>query len=401
MEKTEKSHSFRTSGTNLRKAKTHNHSVVLEVIRTQGPISRTKISQVTSLSRQTIQNIVAQLEELDLIQMTASKIVGRGHPGMEVSLNKDAALSFGIHVDRTRATAVVCNLDGQATWETTRDLSSATPEAANTAIAAIVSTFRKAHGDLFPTVVGCGIAAAGPFGSQTVPNGDPTSFHELGTQENLALLERQLGLPIALENDAAAAAVGEGFYGAGRGVENFAFLQFGVGLGAGFVLKGDPYTGSHGNAGELGHVIVELDGEPCPCGNSGCLERYLSIDALCRHLGLPRDDRSTFNTISELIDAKDEKIIAWIKNAIPRLHQAVNILELMLDPETIIIGGTTPESFLKLLIQMATPFPAALSKREDGKRIQNGAAGNFSVALGASAVSMNTHFAPSVSRLVL
>ena len=401
MEKTEKNHSFRTSGTNLRRAKTHNHSVVLEVIRTQGPISRTKIAQVTSLSRQTIQNIVAQLEELDLVQMTASKIVGRGHPGMEVSLNKNAALSFGIHVDRTHATAVVCNLDGKQIWNSDCNLSSTTPEAANSAIAKLVASFHENHSDLFPTVVGCGIATAGPFGAETALRGDPTSFHAFGTQENLAVLEQTLGLPIVLENDAAAAAVGEGFYGAGRGVENFAFLQFGVGLGAGFVLKGDPYTGSQGNAGELGHVVVELGGEPCPCGNSGCLERYLSIDALCRHLGLPRDDRSTFATISALVDAKDEKIIGWIKAVIPRVHQAVNVLELMLDPETIIVGGTAPENFLRLLIQMAAPFPISLSKRANAKRIQNGAAGNLSVALGASAVSMNAHFAPSVSRLVL
>lgn len=401
MEKTEKSQSFRTSGTNLRRAKTHNHSVVLEVIRTQGPISRTKVAQVTSLSRQTIQNIVAQLEKLDLVQMTASKIVGRGHPGMEVSLNKDAALSFGIHVDRTIATTVVCNLAGQKIWESVCDLSSTTPGAANSAITKLVSSFRETHSDLFPSVVGCGIATAGPFGAETALRGDPTSFHAFGTQENLTMLEHQLGLPIVLENDAAAAAVGEGFYGAGRGVENFAFLQFGVGLGAGFVLKGDPYAGAQGHAGELGHVVVELDGDPCPCGNFGCLERYLSIDALCRQLGLPRDERSTFTTISDLIDAKDEKIIDWIRAVVPRFHQAVNVLELMLDPETIIVGGTAPENFLKLLIDMAAPFPVSLSKRDNGKRIQSGAAGYLSVALGASAVSMNAHFAPSVSRLVL
>ncbi|WP_167740416.1 ROK family transcriptional regulator [Parasedimentitalea huanghaiensis] len=401
MDNSEKPHSFRTSGTNLRKAKTHNHSVVLEVIRTQGPISRTKISQVTSLSRQTIQNIVALLEELDLVRMTASKIVGRGHPGMEVCLNKDAALSFGIHVDRTRATAVVCNLDGRKIWESVCDLTSTTSDAANSAIATLVSGFRDEHSNLYPTVVGCGLAAAGPFGIRNAPKGDPTNFHEFGTPENLALLEQQLGLPIVLENDATAAAVGEGFYGAGKGLDNFAFLQFGVGLGAGLVLKGDPYAGTFGNAGEIGHVVVELGGEACPCGNFGCLERYLSIDALCRCLSLPGDDIATFTKIADLVSARDKTVIDWIDAAIPRFHQAVNILEAMLDAETIIIGGTAPENFLNLLIEKATPFLGSLSQRSDDKRIRNGAAGLSSIALGASAVSMNAHFAPSVSRLVL
>lgn len=396
-----KQRSFRTSGTNLLKAKSHNHSVVLEVIRTRGPISRVEISRVTSLSRQTIQNIVAQLEEHDLVRMKAGKITGRGHPGMEVSLNTDAALSFGIHVDRTRVTAVVCNLEGQMVWDATRQLASNTLEAANAAIAETVETFRSTHVALFPKVVGCGIAAAGPFDVSTVGKGEPTSFHELGTEQNLQDLKTTLGLPIVLENDATAAAMGESFYGAGRGLSNFAFLQFGVGLGSGFVLNGDLYTGTRGNAGELGHVVVELNGEPCPCGNKGCLERYLSIDALCRHLGLVPDDVATFARLAEMVDRADANLMRWVEGAVPRLHQAVNILETMLDPEVIIVGGTAPENFLDLLIEKSSPCPAPLSAHADPDRIRRGTAGRLSIALGASAVSMSAHFAPSVSQLVL
>ncbi len=400
MKNTKKSPSFRTSGTNLRRAKTHNHSVVLEVIRTQGPISRTEISRVTSLSRQTIQNIVAQLDALDLIRMKASKVVGRGHPGMEVILNADAALSFGIHVDKTRATAVVCNLEGVQIWGGTNNLASATPEGANAAILDAVQDFRKEFDALYPKVAGCGIAAAGPFDTGSVSEKEPTNFHEFGTEENLRRLSDQLALPIVLENDATAAAVGESFYGSGREFENFAFLQFGVGLGSGFFLNGDQYRGTKGNAGEIGHVIVELGGEHCSCGNTGCLERYLSIDALCRHLGLSPDDSHTFDHISSLAAERDPALISWIEGAVPRFHQALNILEAMLDPEVIIVGGTAPENFLDLLIEKGAPYPRSLSGKLNG-RILRGTAGHQSIAMGASAVSMSAHFAPSVSQLVL
>lgn len=204
-----------------------------------------------------------------------------------------------------------------------------------------------------------------------------------------------------LENDATAAAMGESFYGVGRDLGSFAFLHFGVGLGSGFVLNGDLYTGARGNAGELGHVVAELNGEPCPCGNSGCLERYLSIDALCRHLGLAPDDADTFARLSERSAARDPAVMAWVEAAVPRLHQAVNILEMMLDPEVIIIGGSAPETFLDLLIGTASPCPPTLAARGRAERIRRGTAGRLSIALGASAVSMNAHFAPSVSQLVL
>lgn len=392
---------FRTSGTNLRKAKSHNHSVVMEVVRTQGPISRTEISKVTSLSRQTIQNIVAQLLEIDLVHMKASKQVGRGHPGMEVSLNPKAALSLGVQIDRTRMTMVACNLGGQRIWDDTCELSTATPEAANDAISASVEKFHTLYENLFAKVVGCGIAAPGPFWETCRSRSESTSFHEFGTRMNVNELSQRIGLPIVLENDATAGALGESFYGVGQGLESFAYIEFGVGLGLGLVLNGTPYIGANGNAGELGHVIAELDGEPCFCGNSGCLERYLSIDALCRHLGLSPDDSETFEKILELTTANDPSVVAWVESVVPRMHQAVNIVENIADPEAIIIGGTAPEKFLDLLIEKAAPYPPSLSTGRKSGRIRRGMAGRLSIALGASALSMNAHFAPSVSQLVL
>jgi len=401
MKSTDKSGTFRTSGTNLKKAKSHNHSVVLEVIRTQGPISRTEIARVTSLSRQTIQNIVVQLEEHSLVRMKAGKIVGRGHPGMEVSLNPKAAHSIGIQLDRTRMTAVVCDLEGEKVWDLTRDLAAANADAANHAIASSIEEFRELHENLYSSIVGCGIAAAGPFGTEMLREGETTSFHEFGAEENLTKLEEMLGLPIVLENDATAGAVGESFYGAGRGIDSFAYMQFGVGLGSGFVLNGAPYSGTRGNAGELGHVVAELGGEPCPCGNSGCLERYLSIDALCRHLGLAPDDINTFDRISDLIAADDATVNAWVDAVVPRMHQAINILESIVDPEAIVVGGTAPENFLDLLIERSVPNPLVVASEAYEKRIRRGTGGRLSIAMGASAVSMNAYFAPSVAQLVL
>jgi predicted NBD/HSP70 family sugar kinase len=393
---------FRTSGTNLTRAKTHNFSVVMEVIRTRGPISRTEIAAITSLSRQTVQNLVAELEASGLVRMTKGEIRGRGHPGMNAVLNADSACTFGIHVDRRALTALACNLEGHILWSASRPLSVSSPEAATQAMLASVSAFREHRPEEARRLLGIGIAAPGPFGPSNIDIRDAAGFPEIGTAENLRRLEEETGLPVVLENDATAAALGEWLYGAGKGYENLAVLHFGTGLGAGFILGGSPYRGASSNAGEIGHMIVVPDGLPCFCGNRGCLERYLSFGALCEALGLSPSDPEAGGKALARHDAGDPAIAAWAEGAAPKFRQAVNIVEAMLDPEAIVIGGTVPERILDLFIAAAGPLPPSFAPRGDGTpRVIRGASGPLTVALGAAAVSTSAHFAPSVSRLVL
>jgi len=97
-----------------------------------------------------------------------------------------------------------------------------------------------------------------------------------------AEIERRLGARVVLENDANAAALGEQWLGAARGVPNMAVVTLGTGIGGGIVLDGKIWHGMNGMAGEFGHVTVEPEGVPCGCGNHGCAERYASASAIMR-----------------------------------------------------------------------------------------------------------------------
>lgn len=393
---------FRTSGTNLTRAKTHNYSVVLEVIRTHGPISRTMIAQITSLSRQTVQNLVAELEAAGLVIMTPGKIKGRGHPGMEVILNVDSGVSIGVHIDRRSVTSVACNLEGRVVWSNAVPLMDPSSATANDQINAAVALFRRQFPDDAMRILGLGIAAPGPFGPTTVDSGDAAGFQEIGTDDNINKLVQSTGLPVILENDATAAAVGEWLYGTGKGHDNLAVLHFGTGLGAGFIIGGSPYRGSQSNAGEIGHMVVQPGGIHCFCGNRGCLERYLSFGALCDHLGLHPNDPSAIDAVLARHAGDDPELAQWILGAAPWFRQAINMLEVMLDPETVIIGGTVPAAILDRLIAAAMPLLNPISTRANTElRVQRGTSGPLTVAMGAAAVSTNAHFAPSMARLVL
>jgi glucokinase len=97
-----------------------------------------------------------------------------------------------------------------------------------------------------------------------------------------AEIERRLGTRVALENDARVATLGEQWLGAARGVANMAVLTLGTGIGGGIVLGGKIWHGMSGLAGEFGHVTIEPEGHPCPCGNRGCAEQYASASAIVR-----------------------------------------------------------------------------------------------------------------------
>lgn len=94
------------------------------------------------------------------------------------------------------------------------------------------------------------------------------------------MMEQELQLPVALTNDANAAAIGEMLYGGAKEMKNFIVLTLGTGLGSGIVSDGKILYGNTGFAGELGHVIVVPDGRPCGCGRKGCLEKYVSATGI-------------------------------------------------------------------------------------------------------------------------
>jgi len=117
-----------------------------------------------------------------------------------------------------------------------------------------------------------------------------------------AFLERQTGFPVVCGNDANLIALGEYAYGAGRGLKSFVVITIGTGLGSGLVLEGRLWTGVGGFAAEFGHVTVEPEGIPCPCGNRGCLEQYVSAGAIVR-------------TVRRLLDNELPGIVADSLNA--------------------------------------------------------------------------------------
>ena len=165
------------------------------------------------------------------------------------------------------------------------------------------------------------------------------------------MISDALHLPVYVANDATAALYGEIYAGAGKNYQNIIMLTLGTGVGGGIAINGQPYLGSKGYGGELGHMIIKHDGLPCPCGLTGCYEQYASVTALIRQAkaairenpdsllaGLDGDHfsaRDIFTAKEKGCPVAAAVIVQYAK------HVAIGIdsLENIFQPEVYIIGG--------------------------------------------------------------
>jgi glucokinase len=157
------------------------------------------------------------------------------------------------------------------------------------------------------------------------------------------ILEREFSVPVAVDNDANAAAIAEGEYGAAIGYENFVCITLGTGVGAGAVIDGHLARGHKGGAGEVGHMVLHPNGHPCNCGRKGCFEQYVSGNALQRRIEEKTDGMSP-GSLFELASGGHPIAMGIVNQFIENLVLGLMNVHAVLDPELIVLGGGVVES---------------------------------------------------------
>ena len=356
-------------GTNQEYGRPYNRRLVLETIRLLAPVARGEIAKRVGLTVQTVSTIIRELELQGFVRGVRETPKGRGLPPTFLNLNPDGGYAIGVNVTPLGLKAALINLAGDVIGEREQPLPHPTPDRAFREIGKLVGRLRK----LRPRgrILGIGLALPGPFDVESMSFVGPTTLEGWKGVPIGQRLAKLTGLPAFIEADLAAAALGERLYGAGRDLREFYYLYFGVGLGGCLVREGAPVRGAFGNAGEIGHVPLVPDGEPCPCGNRGCLERYLSLEAMERRLAQVGMDR-------------------WIAEAAPLLRSIIATIENLFDPETIVLGGSAEDSMLTRLIAAAEPLAHSVSERggRSAPRITRSKDGGNAVLRGAAALAV-------------
>ncbi|MFD0497879.1 ROK family transcriptional regulator [Streptomyces rhizosphaericus] len=299
-------------GANLTALRSYNAALVLRLLRNAGEdgVSRPELAGRTGLTPQAVSKITARLRAEGLLAEAGQRASTGGKPPTAVRLVPDARHAIGLQLDRDEVTAVLVDLAGTSVAARSAPfdfgapaeeaLSAATAEVralladaaargvvgggvaagAGADIAAGAGADIAAGGGsaLGGGLLGVGVAAPGPLDHVSGVLHRVTGFPQWdGFPLRDALAER-LALPVVLDKDTNAAALG--LVTAGT-AESAAYLHLGTGLGAGLVLGGDVYRGARTDAGEFGHQVIQLDGPPCDCGNNGCLEA-LCLAAVAR-----------------------------------------------------------------------------------------------------------------------
>lgn len=204
----------------------------------------------------------------------------------------------------------------------------------------------KKYGTRLEKVEGIGVGFPGPLDAKKGVVFSPPNLVGWFHVPLKGILEKKLGRPVVIENDANAAALGEYWKGAGRGAKSLVCLTLGTGVGGGIVLDGRVWHGAKGIAGEIGHMTVIRGGRRCNCGNRGCLEAYASsrgiiarMQELLMREKTRRDEKITMERIGALAKAGDRQARRTVEDTGVILGIAIANIANILNPEVVVLGG--------------------------------------------------------------
>ncbi len=352
----------------------HNRRVLLHALRMYGSLSRAELARATGLTPQAVANIVDDLIGGGLVREAGRRKSPRGQPPIAIEIAGDGGYAVGVRVDSSRYHAVAADLSG--TLIEMQEGPTPQDDEADWLgfVAGIYRRFESRFGA--DRSLGLGLVVPGPFDIDWpgVPTpGAVPALQRRGVADELAALT---GADVLLENDASAAALGERLYGAASDVSDFFYVFIGEGVGGGIVIQGESYRGNRGNAGEIGHMIVDPHGPQCYCGNRGCLGEYLSLRAMRRELALA----------SERGEPESAAIEAWTTRGAAALAVGLASIENLFDPELLILGGSVSPSFLDQIVAKLGTLRASVRQDQGPSRLRVSTLGESSAALGASAL---------------
>ncbi|MHC1551132.1 ROK family protein [Phyllobacterium sp. K27] len=391
------------SGTNLGGASAHNRRIMIDALRINGALSRADLARATGLTPQTVSNIIEELAAEGLVRSQASIRKGRGQPATPYHLVPEGAFAIGLQIDRHVTRTLIVNLVGDVLVQMEAILPPGGPETGVVVVLDLVARARTRLAKQVPgaedRLVGLGIAMPGPFGINTLYD-DPwmmTAWQSFPLVERIA---EGTGLEVALQNDASAAATAERLLGAAHGLDHAICIYFGYGLGTGLILNGELYGGAYSNAGEIGMMLTMVPGDSADVEP---LEHYASMAALCKLLQLDPSAPDLFAMVTDAVLLGGPKLEQWMDDVAERLRRAVQMLELVFDPQTVILCGGAPRMLIDQLVEKIEPLLPSIADRTSRypqPRLQAGLADPWSVALGAAAEPIARAFNPRFSAIL-
>jgi predicted NBD/HSP70 family sugar kinase len=312
-----------------------NERTVLETIRAGAPISRAEISRRAGISKPTVSLALQSLLHAGLVREAAPDGDGPSYGAVFFEPVPEAALVLGIDLGARFVRGAVCDLSGRVRARQDVELRRADASTALETITELVHTLVEVSGLGRELVDGVVVGVPGAVDASDTTIRLATNVADLEGAEFAGALGGSLELPVTLENDVNLAAVGERWQGVARGVDDFAFLSIGTGMGAGLVVGGELHRGRHGTAGEVDYAFLGFGEDVDPCAGAVAELARVVADEDNTILRPPYDARDVF-AAARAGDAAASSVVAEVARRIA-LHAVP--FAVAVDVDLVVLGG--------------------------------------------------------------
>ena len=394
-----------------------NLTVILDAIRrSPAGLSRVELARIVGLSPQTISNISRRLLDQDLIYEAGKEGTGPGKPRTMLRLKSSGMYAVGVHIDPAVTTFVVLDLVGAVVKHSRiKTPAGSDPGAVIDTIAAEIKQLITVSGVNPARIAGLGIASPGPIDLEEGTVVDPPLLLGWDRVPLRDALAAATGLSTIVDKDVTSAAVAETWAGGPSGAGSFVFMYMGTGIGCGIVLNDEVVRGTSGNAGEIGHIIVDPDGAPCDCGMRGCVKSSCIPQALVARavaagvLDGPLEAVSgpaiqeSFTALCAAAAAGDARAEQIIDHSAVLVARAVSTVTNALDVDRVVFGGPfwtcLSQWYLERIPELVRENSATRKIHEIG--VVGTGVGEDVGAIGAACLVLEHTLAPRSQRLLL
>ncbi|EGF92732.1 ROK family protein [Asticcacaulis biprosthecium C19] len=380
------------SGTNLERAGDHNQRVTLQAVRAAGaPITRAEIADLTGLTAPAIANITKRLLNDGMILKAGRQLGGRGQPATKLVVNPDGAFSIGLNIDRDHIAIVALDFVGQVRARACREVHFAMPQDVIAFFKAEVDKIVASRAIDIDRLIGIGIGIPDDLGRVPVSN-RPDAYEIWSTVDVASLVADALVVPVPVyvENDAAAASIGEMQFGHGLQTRSFIYTMISAGLGGGLVIDGHYYRGADGRSGEIGFLPVKDEN-----GQIRALEDMVSLYALYEYLRKAGFQIATPDDLDNLPSLGLARVEAWLDRAADLLFEPLLVMNCAVNPEAHFIGGRMPARFIE---QLCTRINERMQGQRDRIKsiapVKRAELAEDAAARGAGILPFNDRFLP-------
>jgi predicted NBD/HSP70 family sugar kinase len=330
------------SGTNLARAADYNQRTVLQAIRLSGETTRVELARQTGLTAPTIANITGRLSDLGLVKVAGRHQGMRGQPALRLVVNPDGAFAVGLNIDRDHLSMALLDLAGNVRAIVRQEVDFASPEAVVAYVREQIDRILPGDLGVRSRVLGVGVAIPDDLGQIPLPH-RPEDYARWSRIDVAAMLHGVLPWPIHVDNDAAAAALGEAQRRSAAGGQSFFYLLISAGLGGAPVIDGSYYRGATLRSGEIG-----LMPDPSAARADALIQDTVSLSALRERLA----SAGRRGSLAEMLGGDplgDPVVASWIEDAARSLAGALVSVNCLFNPATIVIGGTLPPPLVRKL----------------------------------------------------